>query len=333
MKSRAKRARTLPLSRPPLERMLRIHRAIQIGKYPNATALAGELEVSTKSVYRDIEFMRDRLELPIEFDGARNGFHYTQEVGSFPTLQITEGELFALLVAEKALQQYRGTTFEKPLLSAFKKMAAALPDTISLNLADWEQTISFRTSAEPILNLAIFDTLAQATARHKQLELTYRKPGRKETEPRVVDPYHLANINGEWFLFAHCHLRNDIRTFVPARILEVKPTGRAFVRPHQFSLEKRLRDSFGVLTGRGEFDVLIRFDELAADYIREKRWHPSQQLAELEDGGVQLRLKLSSLAEIQRWILSWGGRAAVLGPVELAESVKAAARAILDKTG
>jgi len=202
-----------------------------------------------------------------------------------------------------------------------------------LNLADWEQTISFRTSPEPILNLEIFDTIAQATAQHKQLELTYRKPGRKETEPRVVDPYHLANINGEWFLFAHCHLRNDIRTFVPARILQAKPTGRAFVRPHKFSLQKRLRDSFGVLTGRGEFDVLIRFDELVADYIREKRWHPSQQLAELEDGGVQLRLKLSSLAEIQRWILSWGGRATVLAPVELAESVKGAARAILDKTG
>src|SRR5437867_1199676 len=331
MRRRNSSRQRVPLSRPPLERMLRIHRAIQAGEYPNATVLAGELEVSTKSIHRDVEFMRDRLELPVEFDRARNGFHYTQEVGSFPTLQITEGELFALLVAEKALQQYRGTTFEKPLLSAFKKLAAVLPDTISFNLADWEQTISFRTSAEPILNLEIFDTLARATARHKQLELIYRKPGRKETEPRVVDPYHLANINGEWFLFAHCHLRKEIRTFVPARILGVKPTGRAFAPPHKFSLEKRLRDSFGVLTGPGEFDVVICFDELAADYIREKRWHPSQQLTELEDGGVQLALKLSSLAEIQRWVLSWGGRARVLAPVELAESVKAAARAILDK--
>ena len=161
-----------------------------------------------------------------------------QEVSAFPTLQITEGELFALLVAEKALQQYRGTTFERPLLSAFKKMAASLPDTISLNLADWEQTISFRTSAEPILNLENFDTLAKATAQRRQLELTYRKPGRRETELRLVDPYHLANINGEWFLFAWCHLRRDIRTFVPARIQAVKLTGKTFVRPQKFSLDK-----------------------------------------------------------------------------------------------
>src|SRR5881392_3641440 len=333
MKSRAKRARTLPLSRPPLERMLRIHRAIQAGKYPNATAMSGELEVSAKSIYRDIEFMRDRLELPIEFAVARNGFHYTQEVGSFPTLQITEGELFALLVAEKSLQQYRGTTFEKPLRSAFKKMAAALPDTISLNLADWEQTISFRTSAEPILNVEIFDILAKATARHGQLLLTYRKPGRKETEPRVVDPYHLANINGEWFLFAYCHLRNDIRTFVPSRIQEAELTGKTFIRPQKFSLEKRLRDTFGVVTGQGEFEVVIRFDELVSDYIREKRWHPSQQLIELEDGGVELRLKLSSLVEIHRWILSWGGHAVAFQPRELVASVRNAARAILERSG
>ena len=58
-------------------------------------------------------------------------------------MQITEGEIFALVVAE-ALQQYHGaTSFEKPLLSAIRKMEQALPDTISLNLADIEQTISF----------------------------------------------------------------------------------------------------------------------------------------------------------------------------------------------
>jgi predicted DNA-binding transcriptional regulator YafY len=317
------------MSRPPLERMLRIHQMIQGGHYPNATTLAQELEVSPKSVQRDLAFMRDRLELPLKYDGARFGYHYTQEVTSFPSLQITEGELFALLVAEKALQQYRGTSFEKSLLSAFRKMAAALPDTVSLNLAEWEQTISFRTSAEPIIKLEIFDVLARATATRQQLSLDYRKPASKQSESRVVDPYHLANINGEWFLFAYCHLRRDIRTFVPARILAAKPTGKSFVRPQRFSLAQRLRDSFGVHSGHGEYQVVLQFDELSADYIREKKWHPSQELKELKAGGVELRLKLSSLAEVQRWILGWGGHAVVLEPAELAASVRAAAENIV----
>ena len=316
------------VSRPPLERMLRIHRAVHSGEFPNATRLARDLEVSTKSIQRDIEFMRDRLDLPVEFDPKRNGYHYTGEVSSFPTLQITEGELVALLVAEKALQQYRGTNFERPLLSAFRKMTASLPDTISLNLADWDQTIAFKTSAEQIMNLEVFDALAKAAARRERIELTYRKPGRKITEPRVVDPYQLANVNGEWFLFAYCHLRRDIRTFVPSRIQSLRKTGEKFVRPQKFSLEKRLRDSFGVHSAEGDFRVEIDFTEEVADYVREKRWHASQELTELKDGGVRLRLRLSSLEEVERWILGWGGKAVAREPGELRRSIRQAGEAL-----
>jgi proteasome accessory factor B len=312
--------------------MLRIHQALQSGSFPNATKLAREIEVATKTIHRDIEFMRDRLGLPVEYDSARIGYFYTEEVSAFPNIQITEGELFALVVAEKALQQYRGTSFEKPLLSAIKKMEQALPDTISLNLADIERTISFRTRAEQILDLKIFDVLAKAAARRQQIELTYRKPGQTKSEARVVDPYHLANINGEWYLFAFDHARKDIRTFAPARIKSVQPTGKTFERPQKFSLEKRLRDSFGVHSGVGKHAVLLRFNPRAADYVREKKWHESQQLRELKNGGVELSLKLSSLAEIERWVLSWGGDAKVLKPRELADAVKKSAKRILQET-
>jgi proteasome accessory factor B len=287
------------------------------------------MEVAAKTVHRDLEFMRDRLGLPIEYDAARLGYYYTQEVSSFPSVQITEGELFALLVAEKALQQYRGTNFEKPLLSAIKKMEQSLPDTISLNLANLEQTISFRTRAEPILNLEIFDLLARSAAHRGQLELVYRKPGQSRDEVRLVDPYHLANINGEWYLFAYDHARKDIRTFAPTRIRSARPTGHTFPHPERFSLENRLRDSFGVHSGQGEYGVVIRFTPRAADYVREKKWHASQTLRELKNGGVELTLKLSSLVEIERWVLGWGGDATVVKPPELREAVREAARRIL----
>ena len=99
-------------------------RRLQAGGFPNASKLAREVEVSTKTIHRDIEFMRDRLNLPIEFAPANNGYFYNGEVSGFPTMQITEGEIFALVVAEKALQQYRGTSFEKPLLERHQKNGA-----------------------------------------------------------------------------------------------------------------------------------------------------------------------------------------------------------------
>ena len=150
------------------------------------------------------------------------------------------------------------------------------------------------------------------------------------SEERIVDPYHLANVNGDWYLFAFDHLRKDIRRFAPSRIVEVHPTGKTFERPARFALEKLLQNSFGIHSGAGDHEVTLRFSEKVADYIREKRWHASQHLSEMPDGGVELRLRLGSLEEIERWILGWGGEASVIGPPELARRVAAAARRILE---
>lgn len=308
---------------------MRIHQTITAGSFPNANTLGRDADVSAKTIRRDLDFMRDRLQLPIAYDEIAHGYYYTEEVSAFPSMQITEGELFALLVAEKALQQYRGSTFEKPLVSAFRKISESLPDTVSLNLQEWDQSISFRTSAVPVIDLQMFDRLAKATTRRDQLEIIYRKPGAGEGVARVIDPLQLANINGEWFLFAYDHLRKDLRTFAPARIQSVKTTGSQFKRPRKFSLENRLRSSFGVITGGESQDVVIEFSPYAADFIREKNWHPSQKIKNLKSGGLQLTLKLSSFAEVQRWILGWGGHAVAKKPKALVDALKDDAKRIL----
>ncbi len=309
--------------------MLHIHNSIRAGKYPNARTLSVELEVCVRSVGRDIEFMRDRMELPIVYDEVRHGFYYDGEVSAFPSVTISEGELFALAVAEKALQQYRGTSFERPLMSALRKISESLPDAVSLNLGEWDDSISFRTSAEAIVGLGTFDQLAQATSRRERLRITYRKPGQKQPEKRVVDPYHLANVNGEWFLVAYDHLRRAIRTFVPARIVAIEPTGEKFEKDPKFSIREQLRNSFGVHSGRGQHKVVLRFAESVADIVREKKWHPSQKLRELRSGELELEMTLSSLVEVERWILSWGGNAQVIQPDELKENVWKAAHRML----
>ena len=65
--------------------------------------------------------MRDRLGLPIGYDAQKFGFYYTEAVTGFPSIEVSEGEITALFVAQKALAQYKGTPFERPLHSAFRK--------------------------------------------------------------------------------------------------------------------------------------------------------------------------------------------------------------------
>ena len=63
--------------------------------------------------------------------------------------------------------------------------------------------------------------------------------------------------------------------------------------------------------------------------VRERIWHPSQKIQELADGGLELTLQLSSLLEIEPWVLSWGEHVRVLGPVELKRRVLTRLKAAL----
>jgi hypothetical protein len=71
----------LCMTRPPIERMAQIMAEIQAGMYPNTLHLAEKLEVSAKTIARDIEFLRDRLRQPIEYDARRWGFYFTHTMG------------------------------------------------------------------------------------------------------------------------------------------------------------------------------------------------------------------------------------------------------------
>jgi len=73
-------------SRPPLARMMRLHEWLMENRYPNCRKIAREFEVSAKTVQRDINFMRDQMGLPIEYDKGRFGFRYTRPVTGFPAM-------------------------------------------------------------------------------------------------------------------------------------------------------------------------------------------------------------------------------------------------------
>ena len=92
---------------------------LQDGKYPNGMSLSADLEVSLKTAGRDIEFMRDRWSLPIDYDDKRHGFVFTEKVERLRWVPVTEAELFAVCISQKALELYHGMPFQTPLELAF----------------------------------------------------------------------------------------------------------------------------------------------------------------------------------------------------------------------
>jgi predicted DNA-binding transcriptional regulator YafY len=94
-----------------LERIFEIDRRIRAGLHPNAGQLAEALEVTSRVIYKDREFMVDRFGAPIVFDRERRGWAYSDRTWLLPTSIVTEGELLAFFLSVELAQRYLGTTF------------------------------------------------------------------------------------------------------------------------------------------------------------------------------------------------------------------------------
>ena len=317
-------------SRPPLARMLRIHEELQENRLPNATTLSKLLETSTKTINRDITYMRDQLGLPVEWDAQSNGYHYTSYVDAFPMVQISEGELFALLVAQKALEPYKGTPFQAPLESALKKLSDGLKDKVFLSLDRLDTTISFKSAGISNADLDTFQIVTRAVAQEQELHFEYKKLGASRYQKRRTEPLHLCCVENQWYVVCQDLNRGALRTFALVRMRKLMFPGKHFKRPKDFDIQKHLKDAFGVFSGDTKYKIRVEFDDWAAQLIQEKDWHPAQEIKALDGGRIEFRIELADLFEIERWILSWGSHAKVLGPAKLKNSIRKHAEAILE---
>jgi predicted DNA-binding transcriptional regulator YafY len=303
--------------------MQQIFQAIKSGEFPNRHRLAADIEVTTKTIQRDIDFMRERLQIPIAYDQDGGGYRFTQPVSSFPMVELTEAELVSVFIGQKALAQYKGTPFEAPLRSALEKLTSNLSGRLTMSWNDLDALVSFKSFEISPVDLTTFQAVSESVRKSVELTFDYRKLDSAKYESRGLRPYHLACVLDQWYVIGFCLKRQALRTFVLARMRNAAMDGKTFSRPASFSIEKHLKDSFGVFTAKGSHTVRLKFDAFAGQLVRERIWHPSQKIQETSDDGLELTIQLSSLHEIEPWVLSWGEHVRVLGPSELKKRVGA----------
>ena len=315
-----------------IERMMRIHRLIENKEYPNCSKIAKEFEMSIRTIKRDIEAMKDRLRLPIEFDVRRNGYFFTEPVPHFPQMPMSEADTFALFIASKAIEQYRGTPLQQMLEATFRRLTGQLDQSVRFSLGSLDGVLSFRPFAPGDTELKTFELLTRAVSERRKINFLYRNRGQVKAQRRQqVHPYHIACVENQWCLFGFDPARNDMRTFVLARLSRPALTSGRFEIAKKFDLNEFLKGSLGLFKGQEDFEVVIELDAFAADDVRGRRLHPSQDLIELPQGMLRVRLRLNSLEEVARWILGLEGHATVVRPEALRQRLAKAAKAIQAK--
>jgi proteasome accessory factor B len=317
--------------RPLWRRLQTIHHQIKDGRHPNASSLAKELRVSTKTVQRDLDYLRDELEAPIEFDRGENGYVYSRADYVLPFLPVDGKDLFSIGVAAQVMALFGGTPLARDLESCYGRLAELMPPAVRLRPEIVRDRIELRSGLMPHrpVREETWQAVAESMERGVALSMRYRHPGEPPGEPRVIRPYAIVLAGRDWLAVAEDVSAGQVKTFYLARMDGTRPTGERYAIPKDFDAHRYFRNTFGLYVG-GErpFRFRVRFSREAADDIREQRWHPQQSIEDLPGGEAILELPAVSIREAREFVLRYGKNARVLSPPELVEDLREQADAL-----
>jgi len=322
------------------ERHVDIDRRIRAGEYPSVPSLATEWEVDERTIKRDVEFMKDRISAPIEYDRKRRGYFYTEQTWSFPAISMREGELTALLLARHALEQYRDLPLGKMLNHFFEQVLGTASGHVGTTPDRILNGFSFVPPPSVSVSFEVWDHLCRCMLQRHTIEISYQSISSAELQTYRLDPLHIANIEGEWYLFAKSHRKGDVLQLAISRTLEVKDTGEPFTVPADFNPEELKQKLFGryvSMQGKPE-TVRIRISAGSSGRVHLKQWHADQKVVQRKDGSMEISFPVNSgsskqpYSNVISWVLSMGRYARVLAPAKLKQLVADEIREMADSS-
>jgi predicted DNA-binding transcriptional regulator YafY len=303
------------------ERIIFIDQQIRADKYPSAKTVAQVFEVSERSIWNDYQFLRDRLGSPIEYDETQEGWYYADPVFVLPAIWVEQDELLAFFLGHAIARNYLGPPFETQVLAGWEKITHYLPEKILAYLEKVERYYTIETGFSSNVPPQLLQDFDRAIRERRQVEMVYYTASRNDQRKRVVCPYHIYSATGFWYLIAFDWWRQDMRNFNLERVVDYRLLDQSFELDSTFSADTYIAQGFMGSMSQA-YDFAIRFDAYQARYIRERKWHPSQTVEDLPDGGLVLRFHSGGLDAVQRWVMQYGPHAQVLEPPELRRRIQ-----------
>ena len=303
-------------------RQLDILRTLQARRYgASVRELADEYKVDRRTIQRDLEDLREVGFLMDERRTDQRIYYQLQKDTKLP-LNFPIMEVAAMIFAEQAGMGLVGTPFGEHLRSAIRRLTQAMPPEMRQFLERAaEAYVPLARGHKPYEDAReILENLHDAILERRVCWVSYRSPG-AEARQYNIEPLRLLPHRGGLYVISRMPYYDQLITQAVDRFEAVDVTEEEFEPPDHLSVDERLSNAFGI-SSEEPMDVVVRFTEEQAPYIRERIWHPSQALEELDDGRVELRLRAGGFYEIKSWVLSFGAAAEVLEPEELRAAVR-----------
>jgi len=310
----------MALPKTALPRVYRIDEEIASGSFPNTDDLAILCETSTSTISRDIEFMRDQLFAPIEYDPLNHGYFYTEKTFRLQAVFASAENLLALGMAKSILSLYR----ETPLYEASSHLLESImtPMAGDGNRYWLENRIVVPPIASAKVDNAVWEIIIKSLKENRAVTFYYRGTWDDEEQFRKVHPYQLLFDSGIWYLYGFSEERKAARIFSLQRIKNVRLSKDSFTLPKNFSYADFSGDSFfGVFIGQEKRRFAINCYAGAVIYASERQWAADQKITEI-DGGIKIEFSSTQYDKVLKWVLSCGCNAVPVKPLKLVNEWK-----------
>ncbi|OLF15954.1 helix-turn-helix transcriptional regulator [Actinophytocola xanthii] len=303
-------------------RMLRLLSLLQTHRFWPGGELADRLDVSVRTLRRDIDRLRE-LGYPVEAQRGVDGGYQLAAGAALPPLVVDDEEAVALAVGLQSSAHSAVEGIAESSVRVLAKVVQVMPVRLRRRveaLRAMTVPLDWQGSSEAGVDPGVLTTVALACRDSERLHFSYRAAGGELTE-RDVEPYRLVRVGRRWYLVAYDLGRHDWRSFRVDRLTGLGRTGARF-RPRTLpatDAAEFVRERLENLPRSYQVEVLV---ELPAADARQRvgRWATFE---ELDQNRSRLRMTTVSLD----WaVMALGVLAAdfqVLGPPELLEEVHA----------
>ncbi len=288
--------------------------------------LAEECQVTRRTVYRDLKALEEAgypLISELQPDG-RVLHSFMPEFKEFLPVTFSLHELMTLYFCRGQLAFLQGTPFQDDLEAIFARIRSNLSPRNVAHLERLAQAAAprFQGLRDYQSQRAVLETLREALLRQFRCRVRYA-PARRDAEEYLFDPYTLLFFKDSLYLAGWAHNRNDYRLFLVDRIRSVELVDQRFEVPDDFSAADLTGTAFGLINEE-PMRIRVRFSAEVAYLIRERTWHPSQQISEEPDGALVLSFEAGGEKEILSWLYSYIPHVEVLAPASLRAAFRAA---------
>ncbi len=284
----------------------------------SAIEIAQATGVDRRTAYRDIDLLSESG-VPIWQEEGRFGIVRADYLS---TVRLTLQEALSLFIAGRLLARFADER-DPHIVSALTKLAGSLPEPLATSLARTAESIAQQPMNDRYVQVR--EAITLGWVQRRKVRLWYRSPRSGEVSMRDFAPYFIeaAGAGYSAYVIGFDDRAGAMRTFKLDRLERAQMLDETYEIPPDFDPQAYLASAWGIMTGESLATVVLEFSPKAASIVKERRWHASQEVDDLEGGGLLFSVKVSEPREMLPWIRSWGGDVEALEPPELRAEIGA----------